>query len=384
MVGERIGTWKSRLGGVLPRRVAVPSGAMDENPHPRHSGETRQQGGRRETPPTRPATLLDAALPVPDPRQEPWPADQVVLDGCGIQVRHTPSPNADAEPAVYVHGLGGDATNWTEMAGLLAPWLDGLALDLPGFGGSDPAPGGDYSLARHARTVVRLIERHGAPVHLFGNSMGGAACVMIAAHRPDLVRTLTLVAPAMPDLRPRTGTTAPMQAMLLPGAVGLVDRYLARFTVEQRVEALIATCFGDPAAIPPHRLEQAVEEARRRAALPWSTAALVKSLRGLVATYLTVGERSLWARAGRIAAPTLVVWGTADQLVDVSLAPRTARCIPDSRLLVLPGLGHVPQMEDPDSVARAFLALRADVAARRREGERAEPSGGAECERLPG
>jgi pimeloyl-ACP methyl ester carboxylesterase len=64
-------------------------------------------------------------------------------------------------------------------------------------------------------------------------------------------------------------------------------------------------------------------------------------------------------------APTLLVWGTEDRLVDVSLAPKALGAFPASRLMVLPGVGHVAQLEAPETVARAFLALREDADARR-------------------
>ena len=60
------------------------------------------------------------------------------LDGSVTYVRDTPATAAGAEPALYVHGLGGSSQNWTDLAGLLADRLDGQAIDLPGFGRSEP------------------------------------------------------------------------------------------------------------------------------------------------------------------------------------------------------------------------------------------------------
>jgi pimeloyl-ACP methyl ester carboxylesterase len=62
-----------------------------------------------------------------------------------------------------------------------------------------------------------------------------------------------------------------------------------------------------------------------------------------------------------VTAPTLVVWGGRDRLVNVALAPRVAGTIPDARLLVLPDVGHVAQLEDPVTTARAALGLLEDV-----------------------
>jgi pimeloyl-ACP methyl ester carboxylesterase len=66
--------------------------------------------------------------------------------------------------------------------------------------------------------------------------------------------------------------------------------------------------------------------------------------------------------ARRITAPTLVIGGTLDRLVDVRVAPQVAQVIPDSRLLMVEGVGHVAQMEVPELVARAVVAMLDQVA----------------------
>ena len=130
-------------------------------------------------------------------------------------------PAAGSRPCTCT-GSAGASTNWTDYAALLATRLDGDALDLPGFGGSGPAPArGGYGLAAQARTVLAYLERRAAgPVHLVGNSMGGVAALLVAATRPELVRTLTLVSPAMPWLRPRRGSDFAMPLLLCPASAG--------------------------------------------------------------------------------------------------------------------------------------------------------------------
>ena len=73
----------------------------------------------------------------------------------------------------------------------------------------------------------------------------------------------------------------------------------------------------------------------------------------------------MWRMAARITAPTLVIGGRQDRLVDIGSAPQVARLIPDSRLLMLTGVGHVAQMEVPRTVARAVLGMLDELAARR-------------------
>jgi pimeloyl-ACP methyl ester carboxylesterase len=75
------------------------------------------------------------------------------------------------------------------------------------------------------------------------------------------------------------------------------------------------------------------------------------------------GPNSLWRIAARITAPTLVIGGTTDKLVDVRVPAQAAKVIPDSRLLILPGVGHLPHMEEPRVVARAIAGLLDEVSA---------------------
>ena len=316
------------------------------------------------------ARLSDDDLPRVDDTRPPWPGTRVVAGGAQLYVRRIPSTGTDPEPALYVHGLAGSSTNWTDFAAALTPWLDADAVDLPGFGRSGPAPDNDYSIPAFARVLIAYLDdRRRGPVHLFGNSMGGAIALRIAAERPDLVRTLTLVSPSVPDLRlHRPGIDASLAFLLVPGARPVVERRLAAMSPQTRARAMIELCFADPGRVPAHRLAEAAVDVRERLYLPWAIDAFTGSLRGLVRHYVGVGTHSPWQLMTRVAAPTLIVWGTEDKLVDVGLAPRVARSIPNSRLLVLPDTGHVAQLEDPLVTARAFLALRAD--ARREESTR--------------
>ena len=310
--------------------------------------------------------VAEDVVPPIDTTAKRWPGREVELDGVNTFVRSTPAKGTGAEPALYLHGLGGSSANWTDLAGLLADRLDGQAIDLPGFGASEPAR--SYRLAAMASRVARWIEvGHGAPVHLFGNSMGGAVAVHTAATRPDLVRTLTLISPAMPFLDPRRSAQGRVVPLLfLPNAPRLAARRMAAFEPEELARLVIETCFADPTVVPEHRFMEAVEEARARSAIPWYAEAYVRSLRSLVGSFVRAylpGTGSLWRMAARITAPTLVIAGTQDRLVDVRVSPRVAEAIPDSRLLLLDNVGHVAQMEVPRIVARAFLGMHDEVAA---------------------
>lgn len=306
-------------------------------------------------------TLLHAGGPTP-----PWPGRAVILDGSVTYVRDTPADHPSAQPALYVHGLGGSSQNWTDVAGLLRHHLDGQAIDLPGFGRSDP--GMSYRVGALCARVVRWIEESGrGPVHLIGNSLGGAISVRVAALRPDLVRTLTLISPALPFLDPRRSAQRRLLPLLaIPHADRIAARRLHMIPPEDLCRQVLEACFGDPGRIDPDRLAEAISEAQLRFDVPWYADAYLRTLRGLVGTFLRAylpGAGSLWRIAARVRVPSLVIGGELDRLIDVRVAPQAARIIPDARLLMLPGVGHIAQMETPEIVAQAIAGLLDEVRA---------------------
>lgn len=285
----------------------------------------------------------------------------VHLPGITLTVRSRPPAREGLPPALYVHGLGGSSQNWSALMQLLDGVVDGEAIDLPGFGDSPPPDDGDYSITGHARAVVRHLEAAGrGPVHLFGNSLGGAIVTRVAAVRPDLVRTLTLVSPALPEIRVQR-SAVPTGLLALPGVVSLFTRLTREWTAEQRVRGVTALCYGDPGRVSQEGFRNAVEEMERRLQLPYFWDAMARSARGIVNAYTVGGQQGLWRQAERVLAPTLLVYGGRDQLVGYRMAQRAARAFRDSRLLTLPDAGHVAMMEYPETVATAFRELLADA-----------------------
>ncbi len=293
-------------------------------------------------------------MPVRDPAQRPWPGREVTSGGVTLHVRETPGPGG--VPAVYVHGLSGSATNWTDLAALLSPRAAGTAVDLPGFGLSRPLASRDYSPGGHADALLCFLAGRGRPVHLLGNSFGGAVALTVAARRPELVQTLTLVSPAMPDRRPDPRRVSDPRLLLamLPVLGRRARAELAAQSPRIRAEQVVRLCFGDPSLAPEHRLAEAAAEFEARARQEWAGEAMERTGKAMIASWLRGG---LWSVAARVQAPTLVVWGDRDRLVAPRLARRTVAAVPGSRLLMLPGVGHIAQIEAPDAVARAVAGM---------------------------
>ncbi|KUN02371.1 hydrolase [Streptomyces yokosukanensis] len=285
----------------------------------------------------------------------------VGLPGVTLSIRSRRPASQDLPPALYVHGLGGSSQNWSVLMAELDDVVHSEALDLPGFGDSPPPDDGNYSITGHARAVIRYLDAVGrGPVHLFGNSLGGAVTTRVAAARPDLVRTLTLVSPALPELRIQRAA-APTALLGVPGVAALFTRLTKEWTAEQRVGGVMALCYGDPSRVTSEAFQDAVEELERRLQLPYFWDAMARSARGIVNAYTLGGQHGLWRQAERVLAPTLLVYGGRDQLVGFRMAARAARAFRDSRLLSLPDAGHVAMMEYPEVVATAFRELLADT-----------------------
>ncbi|MFE7638557.1 alpha/beta fold hydrolase [Kitasatospora sp. NPDC057518] len=279
---------------------------------------------------------------------------------------HRPAVDGAAdgrEPGLFVHGLGGSAANWEALVDRLGGQVDGEAVDLPGFGRSHPPTDGNLTVSGHVRAVIGYLEASGrGPVHLFGNSLGGAVAVRLAALRPDLVRSLTLVSPALPELPPQHSAW-PTALLAVPGVPAVLRRLSAGGRdAEAATEDLLRLVYGDPGSLSPAARAQAVAEYRRRLEVPHAMQALVGSARGIVSAYTERGDQALWRQAERVEAPVLLVYGLRDKLVSYRSARRACAAFPDARLLVLPESGHVAMMEHPDEVARAVRELIAHTA----------------------
>ncbi|MGE7436866.1 alpha/beta fold hydrolase [Kitasatospora sp. NPDC001175] len=290
------------------------------------------------------------------------PVRTVAVPGAVLSVSGPSPHSAGLPPALFVHGLGGSADNWTDLMAALADQVSGEALDLPGFGHSGPPQDGNLSVSGHVRAVIGYLEASGrGPVHLFGNSLGGAVAVRLAALRPDLVRSLTLISPALPELPPQR-TAWPTGLLAVPGVPALLRRIPAgRRTPEQATDGFLDLVYGDPVAVPAGRRERAVNEYRRRLGVPYAMQAMVGSARGIVSAYTERGDQALWRQAEQVKAPVLLVYGLKDKLVSYRSARRACAAFADARLLVLPDSGHVAMMEHPEPVARAVRELLAEI-----------------------
>ena len=277
---------------------------------------------------------------------DPWPG---VDEARGIFVRRTPVIDPTATRTLYVHGLGGSSLNFTDLMGLRMPASPGIAIDLPGFGYSMPTA--RHTLFAHAMAVIGLLDDEGCgPVDLVGNSMGGATSILVAARRPDLVRSLTLLGPALPGQRPKLAHAS----ILLSGVPGVREKLrdmILKRSPEERVDELLQLIFFDPATVSAQRRAEAIYEQSRRDGLDYTWTAFSESAQSLSSLMLRGRGALMWSALENVQAPVLGLFGTDDKLVDVGVAPKAAKRIRRGRVVVMPRMGHCAQMEDPVQVA---------------------------------
>jgi pimeloyl-ACP methyl ester carboxylesterase len=276
-----------------------------------------------------------------------------------------PEAPADAPPQLLVHGLGGSATNWIEVLNRLTVHGPVVALDLPGFGRTEPPRRGATRLALNARFLRAFADAEGLDrVVLHGNSMGGLLAVMFAELAPERVERLILVDPALPapfvslrELDRRTlGRFAPF-AIPAVGRAVLASAW-RRLDAEALWADNVSFVHGDGSRLSPEIEALGIENLDRGREQPWRLEGFTTAATSVVAA-VTVGARALRRAVDGIEVPTLLLWGDADQLVGRPVIEHLATRRPDWELHVFETVGHVPQLEVPHAyveVVGRFLA----------------------------
>jgi pimeloyl-ACP methyl ester carboxylesterase len=263
----------------------------------------------------------------------------------------------NAPVIVCVHGLGGSAVNWSAIAPLLTDRSRVLALDLAGHGLTRSNGRGTRVIENRA-LLHRFIESvPGAPVILMGNSMGGMISLIETAEAPDAVAGLILVDPALPFVptRPDPVVAAMFAAYATPGLGWALIAARRRMSPEAAVAMTLSLCTVDASRIPADVVAQHVAIARRRAQFADASRDFLAAARSVSATTGYIRGSAYRRGIRSITAPVLLLHGDRDRLVPIAVARAAARANPSWSLIVLPDIGHVPQLEAPHDTARAVL-----------------------------
>ena len=264
----------------------------------------------------------------------------------GFRAHYRDDGPADAPVVLLVHGFGDSFLSWAGWIDVLSKDFRVITLDLPGHG-LTRAPA-DFAPSSEAQ--VKFVGDLAAALNLksyaiAGSSMGGGVAWRTTLAYPESVWGLVLVDAAG---WPNAARGEPPLAFKLLGTP--VGRFLLE-TIETRPitsESLKAN-FVDKSIVTPAFVDRWVAVQRA----PGHRPILMKSLGA--ATSNATPEA-----VGAIRAPTLVLWGDKDVLLDVASAQKFADAIPGAKLIVYPDVGHLPQLEIPArSAADAAAFLKA-------------------------
>ncbi|POX40518.1 alpha/beta hydrolase [Streptomyces sp. Ru73] len=269
--------------------------------------------------------------------------DATYADVAGHPVRVRISGPADGPPVVLLHGIARSLEDWQLTHDLLAArGYRVISTDLPGFG-LTRRMAGRAGLASFARAVVGVLDALGErrPVHLMGNSLGGAVAMTVAAEHPGRVATLVLANSAGFG-REANLSLRPMAYAVLAALPGVGRRFRAR--ARDAGVQVNRDLFHDPR----HATEEMIRHAGEVGRQPDFRATFAATLLrlGVPALGSYPGwRRALLARTAAARVPTLVVWGDADTVLPVKHFHAAVAALPHARSHLFPATGHMPQIE---------------------------------------
>jgi pimeloyl-ACP methyl ester carboxylesterase len=248
-----------------------------------------------------------------------------------------------APPLLLIHGSGASGASWSPVVPALAGHHHVIRVDLPGCGQS-PAPL-SYDVPVQAGRVAAVLDDLGLRrVAAVGHSSGGYVATALVEQRPDLVRSLALVSTGpSPDAFLR-------QPVLLRVLLALP---LGPLLWSRRSDAMIRSGIRATAARPVDVPDDMVAEMRGITYRAFRT--VLRRNRA----YIT--ERSVPERLAALDVPVLVIFGTADPRWEPSSAHQYD-AVPTARVELLPGIGHIPMFEAPDTTSKLLLGFTATAA----------------------
>ena len=247
------------------------------------------------------------------------------------------SEGGHGEPVVLIHGFGASADSWNRFAKPLTKRYHVIAPDLPGWGASARIEAASYGYpAQLERLHQFLSQLKLGRVHLVGHSMGGFIASAYAAHYPDEVITLGLIAPhgmVEPEPSELARDVAKGDNWLVPSSRKEFDRLLNNVFAKRPYA---------PEAVLSHLADHAVRNSAKSR---------------LIFEEMQTNNPPLADLLPAVKSPTLIVWGDQDRVLHVSSADLFRQGIRNSELLIIRGSGHMPLVENARQCAAAWLAF---------------------------
>lgn len=253
----------------------------------------------------------------------------IIADDHKIVYLEREAKNKNSETIILLHGFTADKNNWPRFTRHISDEFRVIAIDWPAHGESTYLVGADYSLSNQATRLNTFMENMGiGKAHLVGNSMGGAIAAIFASRYPSKVQTLTLMNSGGAD---NPNTESEIEAAMRQGTNPLLAETPEEFQ---------------------HTFDVAME---RPPFVPWPISAAIANVAAdRHARFLAVFRQVHGGVTNRdygylknIQAPTLIMWGDKDRILDVGNAQIFSAELPKSETVIYEGIGHMPMLEVP-------------------------------------
>lgn len=242
------------------------------------------------------------------------------------------------EPLLLLHGFGGNKDNFTRVAKYLTPRYRVIVPDHIGFGESAHPPQADYSPRAQAERLRALAQALGiGKLHVGGNSMGGHIALTYAALYPKEVQSLwVLNAAGVWSAPPSEVRRSMADTGRNPMIVGNAEEFAQ----------LVALVTAVPLPIPRRFLDVVAQERIRNHGLEQRI-------------FKQLAADSVEERIRGLATPALIVWGARDRVLHPGSAGILQTLLTRSEVVMMPGVGHLPMLEQPEASASHYLRFRA-------------------------
>jgi pimeloyl-ACP methyl ester carboxylesterase len=268
----------------------------------------------------------DIPLDVLKAEYAPPPSKFMMMDGATVHYRD----EGTGFPIVLIHGMSSSLhtwQGWTEI--LLAKHYRVIRMDLPGFGLTGPNANNDYSIEYYESFIGRFLDSLGVKeCYMAGNSLGGFITWNYTLHHPQQVKKMIILdAAGYPMKAPPFVVDLARSKLLSP-----MFRYITPRVI---VSASMRQVYGDASRITDSATER------------YFKLALRAGNRGAFISFVSEFRDRDTVPIQHITTPTLIEWGEKDRWISVDNAKRFNRDIKGSKLVVYPGVGHIPMEEIP-------------------------------------
>jgi non-heme chloroperoxidase len=265
------------------------------------------------------------------------------------------SEEGAGQPVVFVHGIPTDYRAWAAQTGALSGEFHTVTYSRRyAFPNSREGDLSDSTIENNAIDLAGVIRQLDlAPVHLVGHSYGGFIAAYLATREPQLIRSLTLVEPAIASLLLRDPKSRG-QALALLFRHPRLALSASKFLREANAPALKALQRNDPASAMRLNLNGVEDRAGVLEQLPGPfQKMMLDNSRTVSELYTPYPNLSREALSG-IRVPSLVIHGETSALWLRGIAEIAGRAIPGSRTIVIPTSGHFPHFQNPTAFNAAL------------------------------